>query len=64
MINLYNQNRRNEKGFEKLDEFETLYKQIGCGKKKSFIISLQKDKESELEYKEKNSDDILSVVFV
>ncbi|MBO7200593.1 MAG: hypothetical protein J6V54_04260 [Bacteroidales bacterium] len=61
LINLYNQNRRNEKGFEKLDEFETLYKQIGCGKRKSFIISLQKDKESELEYKEKNSDDILSV---
>ena len=57
LINLYNQNRRSEK----LDEFETLYKQIGCGKRKSFITLLQKDKESELDNKERNSNDIYSV---
>lgn len=43
LINLYNQLRRSEKDFKKVDEFETLYKQIGCGKKKSMFETLQGD---------------------
>ena len=43
LINLYNQARREETGFKKIDEFETLYKQIGCGKKKSMFETLQDD---------------------
>lgn len=42
-INLYNQLRRGEKDFKKIDEFETLYKQIGCGKKNSMFETLQND---------------------
>lgn len=61
LINLYNQNRRGEENFKKLDKFETLHKQIGCGKRKSFITLLQKDKESKLDSKERNSNDIYSV---
>lgn len=41
LINLYNQARNEERDFNKIDEFETLYKQIGCGKKKSVYESLQ-----------------------
>ena len=43
LINLYNQARRDENDFKKIDEFETLYKQIGCGKKKSMFEALYKD---------------------
>lgn len=43
LINLYNQLRRSEKDFKKVDEFERLYKQIGCGKKKSMFETLQGD---------------------
>lgn len=43
LINLYNQARREEKEFKKLDEFESLYKQIGCGEKKSLFESLHDD---------------------
>ena len=43
LINLYNQARREETGFKKIDEFETLYKQIGCGKKESMFETLQDD---------------------
>jgi len=43
LINIYNQLRRSEKDFKKVDEFETLYKQIGCGKKKSMFETLQGD---------------------
>lgn len=61
LINLYNQERRQEKDFKKLDEFVTLYKQIGCGKSKALFIALQKDKESELTEKERQSGEILTV---
>ena len=43
LINLYNQARRGENDFKKIDEFEPLYKQIGCGKKKSMFETLQDD---------------------
>lgn len=43
LINLYNQARHGENGFNNIDEFETLYKQIGCGKKKSIFEKLQND---------------------
>lgn len=43
LINLYNQLRREEKEFKKIDEFETLYKQIGCGKSESLFDTLQDD---------------------
>lgn len=43
LINLYNQARRGEKDFKKIDEFETLYKQIGCGKKQTMYETLQDD---------------------
>lgn len=64
-INLYNQARRDEKGFNKIDEFEKLKKQIGCGKKKTMFAALIKDKHSELteEQKKKENEEgaILSV---
>ncbi len=41
LINLYNQLRCGEKDFKKIDEFEILYKQIGCGKKKTMYETLQ-----------------------
>lgn len=43
LINLYNQARRSEKEFRKIDEFEKLYKQIGCGKKKTMFETLHDD---------------------
>lgn len=43
LINLYNQSRRGNKDFKKIDEFEKLYKQIGCGKKKSMFETLQSE---------------------
>ena len=61
LINLYNQARRNEKGFNKIDEFEKLFKQIGCGKKKSLFAALIKDKDSELTEDEKKMEGILTV---
>lgn len=45
LINLYNQMRRDEKDVKKIDEFERLKKQIGCGKKKSLFETLQGDQD-------------------
>ncbi len=39
-INLYNQARSSENDFRKLDEFETLYKQIGCGERRALFETL------------------------
>ncbi|PIN99799.1 type V CRISPR-associated protein Cpf1 [archaeon CG10_big_fil_rev_8_21_14_0_10_43_11] len=36
LINLYNQERKDEKDFKKLSQFKTLFKQIGCGKQSLF----------------------------
>ncbi|MDR1974531.1 MAG: type V CRISPR-associated protein Cas12a/Cpf1 [Bacteroidales bacterium] len=37
LINLYNQARHDEKEFKNLSHFKTLYKQIGCGKRKALF---------------------------
>lgn len=59
LINLYNQARREETGFKKIDEFETLYKQIGCGKRKSILETLQNDSDvKKLLQKAKNAGDV------
>ena len=60
-INLYNQAHREEKNFKKLDEFERLKKQIGCGKKKSLFVALIKDKDCELTAEEEKVEGILTV---
>ena len=43
LINRYNQLRSGEKDFKRVDEFETLYKQIGCGEKRTMFETLQND---------------------
>lgn len=43
LINLYNQARNGEKDFKKLEQFKTLYKQIGCGKRESLFETLKYD---------------------
>lgn len=43
LINLYNQLRSGDKDFKRIDEFETLYKQIGCGEKRTMFETLQND---------------------
>ena len=53
LINLYNQARGGEKDFKRIDEFETLYKQIGCGEKRTMFAALIKDKHNELNEKQK-----------
>lgn len=58
MINLYNQARRDEKDYKKIDEFERLKKQIGCGKKKTMFAALIKDKQSELKEEDQNRENI------
>jgi len=65
LINLYNQAPHDEKDFKKIDEFEKLKKQIGCGKKKTMFAALIKDKQNELtdeqKKKENKEGDILTV---
>ena len=62
LINLYNQARhRDEKDFKKIEEFEKLRKQIGCGKKKTLFATLIKDKDCELKADEKKIEGILTV---
>lgn len=56
LINLYNQAKKDEKGFTKLTSFKTLYKQIGCGKKKPLFFALTHEKKAEADAaQEKNS---------
>lgn len=75
LINLYNQARiaeeknavnavKRERAFKKLPHFKTIYKQIGCGKKKSLFDKLEYDKESNIQEKDKKrqeAGEILSV---
>lgn len=61
LINLYNQAKQHEKDFKKLDAFEKLRKQIGCGNSKSFFDVLIKDKECELTEDQRKTGDILTV---
>ena len=54
LINLYNQNKKKEdKSFRKLEEFTTLFKQIGCGKSMIAYQPIIKDFEHELTDSEK-----------
>lgn len=60
LINLYNQARREETGLKKIDEFETLYKQIGCGKKESMFETLQDESDvRNLLQKAKDAGDVM-----
>lgn len=61
LINLYNQSHRKDSNFKKLSLFETLYKQIGCGKKKSLFLALLKDSEAELTDEQRKRNEILSL---
>ena len=63
LINLYNQLRRGEKDFKNIDEFEKLYKQIGCGNKKSMFAVLIKDKHSELKEDQKKAEEDGKAIF-
>lgn len=49
LINLYNQAKKGEKDFKKLTSFKTLYKQIGCGKKKPLFFALTHERKTEAE---------------
>lgn len=61
LINLYNQLHSKESGFRRIQLFETLYKQIGCGKKKSLFLQLLKDTEAELTDEQRCTGEILSL---
>ncbi|MCL1969147.1 MAG: hypothetical protein FWF65_06275, partial [Bacteroidetes bacterium] len=62
LINLYNQSHRNDKDYKKIDEFEILYKQIGCGTKKELLFALIKSKENELTEKQKQQRNAILTV--
>jgi CRISPR-associated protein Cpf1 len=49
LINLYNQAKKDEENFDKLDPFKTLFKQIGCGKRKPLFFALMYDTKAEQE---------------
>lgn len=61
LINNFNQLHYKDSNFQKLPLFETLYKQIGCGKKKRFFFQLLEDCENDLSTEQKNTEDILSL---
>ncbi|HRO43870.1 MAG TPA: hypothetical protein PL009_13620 [Flavipsychrobacter sp.] len=61
LIILYNQARKGEPDFRKLDQFKTLYKQIGCGEKKDWIKGLKYNTEQEQKGKEPKATEVLSV---
>ena len=60
LINLYNQARKDEPDFRKLDEFKTLYKQIGCGEKKVFQSAIKYNTRKEQDEKE-STEEILNL---
>lgn len=62
LINLYNQqNKKENKNSTAIKEFDKLYKQIGCGKRKTWFVALKKDKENELTPEERGGKNIYSV---
>jgi len=61
LLNLYNQARKGEKDFKKLNQFKTLYKQIGCGKKKVLFDSLKYDTPEEQKKANEELDKILNL---
>ena len=57
LINLYNQqNKKENKNSTAIKEFDKLYKQIGCGKRKTWFVALKKDKQNELTPEEKDDE--------
>lgn len=72
LINLYNQAKKFEKkdsdktknGFKKLPQFKKLYKQIGCGEKKSLFDKLEYDKEEDVLEKDKKRQEAGEVLSV
>ncbi len=52
LLNLYNQAKKSEKDFKKLNEFTILYKQIGCGTKRELFEQI-KDEDELSKYIEK-----------
>lgn len=61
LINLYNQARKDESGFKILPFFKILYKQIGCGRRKSMFFILTHDKKVEAEKARKDGKDAFSM---
>lgn len=61
LINLYNQARRAEKNFRKLLPFKTLYKQIGCGEKKTLFHELKYDTREQQQAAKENINDPLNL---
>ncbi len=45
LINRYNQQRLSETGYQKIPKLKILYKQIGCGQRKDFILNIKDDNE-------------------
>lgn len=72
LINLYNQAKKFEKkdsdktknSFKKLPQFKKLYKQIGCGEKKSLFDKLEYDKEEDVLEKDKKRQEAGEVLSV
>jgi hypothetical protein len=61
LINLYNQSFKDENNFNKLPQFKTLYKQIGCGKRKALFNALKYDTIQEQVNADENTDEILNL---
>lgn len=71
LINLYNQAKFEKKdsdktknSFKKLPQFKKLYKQIGCGEKKSLFDKLEYDKEEDVLEKDKKRQEAGEVLSV
>lgn len=71
LINLYNQAKFEKKdsdktknSFKKLPQFKKLYKQIGCGEKKSLFDKLEYDKEEDILEKDKKRQEAGEVLSV
>lgn len=61
LINLYNQAHSGEKDFKKLPPFKILYKQIGCGEKKSLFYALKFDTKEEQQKSNEESETPLNL---
>ncbi len=62
LVNLYNQNKKSQKNeFKKLPQFKTLYKQIGCGKRKVTFEQITDYSEREAQEKRAQKKQALSV---
>ncbi len=61
LINLYNQARKREKDFKKLDQFKILWKQIGSGKRKALFDALKYYTKQEQQKANEKSNEPLSL---